>query len=407
MRRSIRSFSFILVVASLCLVPTACGGGGGGGGSSAHQNTATMDPDVIVLQSGTTLRSFDATSVTLTGTLPTLAPGNIIVSQEGDGLMRKVVSTSTSGADLVVQTEQAGLSDIFTDADILVKQKLDLDSFTVVSSAPGVTLNTISKGGRDFQRTISFNNLTIATPTEPIAASVVINGEANLIVDFEWIYREENDIMQEVGMKVTPAVLSDLTATCAIKATGSKDFEYLHLMGPIVSIPVGPIVIPVRPELKCKAGISASGEVGFEMKSTLAFTTTMGVKGVATSTGDLVPQTIFNFTKSGQLDVLKNVYGSAKAEVSPLNAELSLLILGITGPFVSGKAFAFEGELRHDALPPRKVTATLTKVHAFTAGVKGEFLGTELFNLETTLAEQKDVIRTFEFLPGDGSVVID
>src|SRR5688500_9371134 len=60
------------------------------------------------------------TTVTLRGTMPPMAVGNVIVSAQGEGLARRVMAITPSGADTVLTTAPAALTDIFAQGELVV-----------------------------------------------------------------------------------------------------------------------------------------------------------------------------------------------------------------------------------------------------------------------------------------------
>jgi formylglycine-generating enzyme required for sulfatase activity len=71
-----------------------------------------ISPDAVVLPTDGTVTTsvVDDTHVALTGSVPDLTPGKIIVSASGDGLLRKVVSvTAQDGGGVLVETAPAAL----------------------------------------------------------------------------------------------------------------------------------------------------------------------------------------------------------------------------------------------------------------------------------------------------------
>ncbi len=84
--------------------------------------------------------------------LTALKAGNILVSGEGHGLLRKIKALEITATEVKIQTDSAGLTDIFQQAAINLTQSLTADDFTQVTPlAKGVELITASAGLFNFE----------------------------------------------------------------------------------------------------------------------------------------------------------------------------------------------------------------------------------------------------------------
>lgn len=106
------------VVASVLLV----GCGGGISGEDAPDPTV-VHKNVIVLPADGSLHisplEADSSTITLTGTVPSLVVGSVIVSAQGVGLLRRVTEVvSTTPGRTTLRTASAKLTDVFKHADI-------------------------------------------------------------------------------------------------------------------------------------------------------------------------------------------------------------------------------------------------------------------------------------------------
>jgi hypothetical protein len=70
-----------------------------------------VQPEVTVLPEGTINGQTDST-LTLKGSFPGIAPGEVLVSSEGDGMIRKVLSVTRNSKTTTLTTEQATLPDV-------------------------------------------------------------------------------------------------------------------------------------------------------------------------------------------------------------------------------------------------------------------------------------------------------
>jgi hypothetical protein len=305
-----------------------------------------------------------------------------------------------------VTTSPAGLSDLFTDADIRIEMPLDLSTFTVEEVADGVSLRQ-TRQDRAFVQSIAFDGLSVTNGN----LSLSISGGADLAVDFELIYREENDVLKEFGCKGVSSISTNLTAAMAVDATAlSGDKQYLHLASPPIPIPVGPVAIPVRFDLTAKAGFSVTAKGQLELQCRLGATAVAGVKGVRTTEDEpfaVVP--INSFDVTGDMSLIKNTCISASAGVTPVALELGMFIctpLNVVevGPSLKCKALSFAVDVAHQ---PAEHTTTLiaSRVFGFSAAAKIRVLGSEIAEIEKTLSDEK-----FPFLEiplGDGDAQVE
>jgi hypothetical protein len=129
-------------------------GGTGTGPASAFEeiNQFTLQPTLKTLpQDGSVqISAVTADSITLSGTVPPLAPGDAILSNDTlpdgtFGLIRKVVSVSQNGADTVVQTQPGDLADVFQTAQIDQEAGFPAEAFENLSpGTPGISFGAHS-----------------------------------------------------------------------------------------------------------------------------------------------------------------------------------------------------------------------------------------------------------------------
>jgi len=138
--------------------------------------------NVLVLPDDGTVQivSVTDTSLTMTGDVPALQAGDVIVSGEGQGLLRKVVaSRSTTRGDVEIDTLQGMLEDVFQQADISLQKDLVAGDFSVIESTyPGVTIEpspAASSTARDI-----FDELLVKFINIPITDQVTLTAEAKV-----------------------------------------------------------------------------------------------------------------------------------------------------------------------------------------------------------------------------------
>lgn len=150
--RSHRRFAFVftlLLVLAGCTFLGGCSGGSGGAVLPSgdvvvtEANTFVLQPNVRELpdDGSVTVGVVADDSVTLTGDVPDLQPGDVLIKNDGDDqFLRKVVSVTTEGGTTVVQTAPAVMTDVFQSADIIQTVNLGPEFLESLQPAmPGVT----------------------------------------------------------------------------------------------------------------------------------------------------------------------------------------------------------------------------------------------------------------------------
>lgn len=94
----------------------------------------------------TMIKSIDSTNFTITcyKTLVdnySLVPGDLIVSSEGNGILRKIDAINNSGNDIIITTSQATLTDLIKQGTIDFKTSLTTTGIKGIQYYyPGITL---------------------------------------------------------------------------------------------------------------------------------------------------------------------------------------------------------------------------------------------------------------------------
>ena len=123
-----RLWVLVLLASLVLLAATGCGGGGDGqavSGPPTYEFSEgdmkyTLRDNVVQLPDDGSVDIKEVTEecVTLGPGGPDVKSGDVVVSTEGQGLLRRVTSVAAQGNDLVLSTEQGTLEDLFLHADI-------------------------------------------------------------------------------------------------------------------------------------------------------------------------------------------------------------------------------------------------------------------------------------------------
>jgi len=88
---------------------------------------------------------------------PTIASGDILVGNEGKGYLRNVSSASTNGNTVTLQTTQANMDDVFTDATIQFDTGLSERPTKTGGDNNAITINYVKEGLRIQDNGLNFN----------------------------------------------------------------------------------------------------------------------------------------------------------------------------------------------------------------------------------------------------------
>jgi hypothetical protein len=210
----------------LALVPTGCGGGQttsvisgatdptnptGTGGPTVDSSAAfesfsrfTLQPTLKTLPQDGSVRISAVTddSVTLSGPVPLLAPGDALLSNDTlpdgtFGLIRQVVSVDQSGGDTVVRTQPGDLADVFQTADIHQMESFPAAAFEKMSPGTegisfGTPVRSRSVGSGRAERVIAslpitFRNVHLQAPDGTVIAE--LNGQVSLEAGMETLLK--------------------------------------------------------------------------------------------------------------------------------------------------------------------------------------------------------------------------
>ena len=396
-------FSIVLAFSMLSL--TGCGGGGGNSETPLPATTGTVvQPNVTVLPSDSSVivAAQDANTVTLTGSVPALTAGQVIVSGAGEGLLRKVVSASPAGVSAIVQTQQATLEDVFQEADIKFHKDFVASDFKVQALRPGITLRNHARpsdSGPSNTIEVDFSKFTVGNDDQGNA--IQIGGIASLKTSLDFDCQIHSFKLQT--LKVAPTITSGMKLTAKIKSKTTlldKSVQIVVLRGEPIDIQAGIVPVVFVPILTLNLEVKGTVEGGLQIS--MGSTTTVQT-GFDYEAGQ-APMPIASVTK--QFDALPqfNLYGSGTLEISPIDPDISLNLYGVAGPYVKVQLpdLKFQATL---GTSPAQLALTGAADFKASAGAKFSIFGTHAADFELGSLEEK-----FEFfnqtIPFDGTVKV-
>ena len=399
-----RGFTSALVAVAILLMAAGCGGGGGGG-NAAPTNTFAYRSEVYdIPQDGSVVVSqLSPSKLSLTGTLPIIKPGSVLVSRAGEGFARRVTQVAPGAGGIEVETVQASLPEIFSEANLKQDKVLGPDSFAVVESlVPGATIGPGRSSGRDGRLSTEFaiNFSNAEFPPAPLPGSpprewfIVLNGSGTLR-----IAEETEVIIDLLGLKHLRVVPS-ITLNLNVRISGRMETEELRVpLFRMVGAPIflGPVVLlptfDVGPKFQGYFEFGANlVDVSLSQQVATGFQYTR-------ETGWSRIENLNHRTSSNPSP---NLYAEGGASLTLASAEFGTKIYGIIGPSVEMEFPRLEASLAFETSPPGrrfKAGATFAASGKFRAEILGQGVGVEFPDLLTHSVNVLDL-----FWPDNGSV---
>jgi hypothetical protein len=317
-----------------------CGGGGGGGGEGVNYK---LGPKTKWVEKDTNwkLESKEENRLiyTYTGNPPDIKEGDILLSVEGEGYLRKVVDVDVEGGRLIVTTEQASLEEAFEELDIKTTIKLPQSSEL---SPPGIFQSPPYPVKSPL--TIEMGALNI-----PISYSIPIDyGTMEVEGNFKFTPSIDVEIkismfkLKKFRLVLRGDVQQGLGVNMGIEKGIEKEYEiplidYGGLIAPtpvqLFAVPIGPVLINGKFTLSGGVGVSLDAGIdgGFGYDTSL----TMG-GGVEYMDGNWNPVTEFDYEFNPYFDY--KVYAGLEGEVY-LEPRLGIYIYDAAGPYFQLKPY--------------------------------------------------------------------
>jgi hypothetical protein len=343
-------------------------------------NVKLIDTTITQLVSDSIQLSQGIYTFTFTGTAPVLAVGDVIVGETGEGYLRKVTSVTTQDGNIICQTEQADLGDLFNTAEFSFETGISPGKSSVSQSnvtyhdlqveylAPGVTL---SPDGLtyDFSNTTIYQNNNI---TFKITDGSV-NFEPNFIANIEYEY----------GLPTKISILTDnasLSMICKVNlnASGSEilsDHKIIlaNIYRPI-TVMVGPVpvVVVVHTQLTAKLNTTVNAALNINAGVTKNYNLTLGAVYENNQwTG------IYNLTDNEAFLPVNWEGGASLTHKLTITPEVDFKLYGIVGPYFRPDAW--------ETLNMKMAIPSLNWNAALNAGIDAN-LGVDLTIFKKTFA---------------------
>jgi len=417
-----REFLLLTGGLAITLVLPGCGGGGGGGGNTTPatgdffkaSNVVVKDTVVVLPTDGSvTLSGQTPDSITLSGIVPALVVGSIIVSGQDGGLVRKVTSITPNGSDTIVGTEDAGLTDVFDSAKIQFRQGLRAEHVNEIQThIDGVVIDGSSS------RTRASDAFHISIPKTFIGES---NGNVSSGLDIS----AEGALGLAITGDVDISLANGLEKLELIQATSwigkytldlkgqvaflRKEIPYAtFIFDPIPLGAVGPVPIILLPVLFLQIAASGTFATGFEVIGDGTSVQTVGFRYTQSPPGSSFTldnvQGIHSESHKGTFDGV-NFFGDLTFEGIPLSADLQTSFDGLAGPNFKVDLPAVAVDIK--AIPgANTVQIRADAIFRGKLGANAGLLGEAIPQFSITVGEGKVPFFDHTFKPGDGDVEV-
>ena len=323
--------------------------------------------------------------------LNALTPGDVVVGGAAPnvpfGFLRKVVSVSSEGEQVVVETEGATLEDAIETGGAQVGYVLSPDDVQGGTQAAGVTLATAPQTqGLDFFYTLEDVVLydddgNLDTTNDQVRA----NGSIQLEPGFSFRLLVRNFELEELSFTASVDEVADLEigAEVELPLINVEKEIARHYFLPI-TVMIGPVPVVIVPVLVVKVGMDGSVHVGVTTGVTQQVTLEAEL---AYADGEWSPTSDF----SNQFEYTPPRLSADLELKGYAGAQLLLMLYGVAGPHAAVNVYLrLEADL--DAMPWWSLYGGLT----VPVGVKVEVLG-------RTIAEYEAVLIDYEWLLAQGS----
>ncbi len=383
----------------LAVVALSGCGGGGGGGSSSPGNTAQISDKVRVIPTDGTvsIQQPSNSQLVLTGAVPSIKEGDVLLANVGNGILRKAKSVLRSReGEVTVETEPGTLEDVFTNAEIAVVRTLGVEDVDDRSrDATGTSIEPSSRIG---------GAIHIAVPERVIGSvggiDVKLDGGVDLSMDLDFQLS-----VSALRIQRCRAVLTNSgTATLRVRGgfNGINIKHHLrHISFKPITIVVGsvlgvPVPLVIKPDVDIYVVVRGDMVAEFVATATASATVQGGAEYNGTDWS-----LVKSFSKGFDLSIERNFSAGSTVTFCPLYAEATVRLYDVVGP-----TFTFEPNFvcRYERSGnPAGLNVNVQGAFSASAAIKAEAFGKTLIdrNFPNLLSANFSVFD--RFFPDQGS----
>lgn len=393
------------------LLGLLCAGCGGGDDDQASV-APVIGPKVVVLATGVTasLNADDGTVIvrsTDVKDIPTLAKGDVIVSDNGNGLLRKVTDTSVKltndGLSIQVPTTQATMEDTFYQVDFDFTKALTSNDIDYVDYlVPGMRAASTPRSGM----TETFNLTNMA-----IKDGVVASGTLSVSLGIDLHINVLKSRLTSFRSAPIMRTMSTISVNSSVKlAKFNTELKLCTIYGKPIKQMVNGVPLVFTPRYTLYATFSGNTEQGARWEATTDITYTGGAQyDHGWQAIDLL-----NFPPIITVpdDFMPTPPANVSAQLCLSDVEAGLQLYGVTGPYSRVRAPFFDSSWTYSIAnghPQLKID--LDRGMDGSAGSKATILAAWLNDYTTKLYGQTASVDNFPKTvesPGGGiDVVVD
>ncbi|MBN1338691.1 MAG: hypothetical protein JXA03_05170 [Bacteroidales bacterium] len=268
-----------------------------------------------------------------------LKVGDIIVSTEGEGLLRRINSIHTENGIIIIETGDADLEDLIENGELEFEKELTLDDIKSIEyHQEGIAFNPDQvKQAEDIDFSWTINTILFDGDNNHQTTGDQIRLEGGFSCNWGLVISIKYKLfkgLQKVKCGFQSSESLDIELIADLEYNYTKDVNLFTITFNTIVVWIGSIPIVFTPVLKIKAGIGgyAQSDITTSFAQSLSFDAGVQyLKGSGWSTYK-------NFNKSFDFDPPELTF-SAGAEAY-LKPELTIKIYGIIGPYVDLKLFS-------------------------------------------------------------------
>jgi hypothetical protein len=310
-------------------------------GPAAPKNSLDLKPNAVVL-SDDEVDSATATDMTVQ-TDKDLSAGQIVISDEGEGLVRRIAEVTQAGVGEVngqavrkfyLKTEEASLEDAIASGDVTLETDLTIGEANMVQALDGVSV-------QDFTGRINLTNVKFDIPGVP-GGSITLNGSIEQTLKPSFNLKFSNGSVEVFRAGLSGTLKSSITATIQANASyspfslskelASWNIKRAFLVGSV------PVVVVLQPKLIAGVSSNAGGKVTVSVGIAPTFTTNLQLdyNRSRTTNGGWNNTFTANFALNPTFNYSVPVQGTGNAFAG---LAMDIKFYGVAGPSLETKPF--------------------------------------------------------------------
>lgn len=346
--------------------------------------------DAVVVESENTLLDRvlgDTLVFQLSDASPEFQPGNVVVGEEGEGFLRRVIQVDVDGNEAVLITESASLVDVIEQGTLT--ESFDLEAaqtagleWSIVETAPGVEADALVLG-------IELEDVEL--PSNDLVDVKLTNGGARFSPDIDFSLGIRRGRLTDllVAASGTFELSMDLVLDASEEVSTKDSMTLATFQAQPITFFIGFVPVVIVPTLEFVAGY----EVGFNQKAKIMSgvqSQSVITAGAAYGNGQWSPVLDrSNTLEARPFDWELSVSAGAKGYVQP---NLSFRVYGVAGPFINSSGFL---RAETEVAPPSWSWGVYL-------GIDGAF-GGEVTIFDNVLAKYEHTFAEIEWeVAGDG-----